>query len=113
MGTFYRTVKKKLSVSGFAARMWANKKLTALVAVAFLVFLYVLFNNNGLVQRYRLERSKVELTRKIKEAEEQQKRLQDQSRALDGDPKAIEKVAREKYGMVRQGDKVYRVVPKK
>ena len=53
------------------------------------------------------------MLQKIQQAEQEQKQLQDQSKALDGDKKAVEKVAREKYGMVREGEKVYRVAPKK
>ncbi len=84
-----------------------------MLAAAFVILLYVLFNNQGVVQRVRLERQKKEMLQKIQQAEEEQKQLQDQSKALDGDKKAVEKVAREKYGMVREGEKVYRVAPKK
>jgi cell division protein FtsB len=56
---------------------------------------------------------KQEMLEKINTAEEEQKKLKEQSKALDGDPKAIEKVAREKYGMVRENEKVYKVAPKK
>ncbi len=84
-----------------------------MLAAAFIILLYVLFNNQGVLQRIRLERQKKEMLQKIQQAEEEQKQLQDQSKALDGDKKAVEKVAREKYGMVREGEKVYRVAPKK
>ena len=84
-----------------------------MLAAAFIILLYVLFNNQGVLQRIRLERQKKEMLQKIQQAEEEQKHLQDQSKALDGDKKAVEKVAREKYGMVREGEKVYRVAPKK
>ena len=93
--------------------MWSNKKLSAILAAAFVILLYVLFNNQGVLQRVKLEREKKEMLQKIEKAEQEQKQLQDQSKALDGDKKAVEKVAREKYGMVREGEKVYRVAPKK
>ncbi|HTY10115.1 MAG TPA: septum formation initiator family protein [Bacteroidota bacterium] len=95
------------------AKLWSNKKLSGLLAAAFIILLYVLFNNQGVLQRIRLERQKKEMLQKIQQAEQEQKQLQDQSKALDGDKKAIEKVAREKYGMVREGEKVYKVAPKK
>ncbi|MGA7160384.1 MAG: septum formation initiator family protein [Bacteroidota bacterium] len=110
---FLRRIKKKTDVRPFFSKLWSNKKLSTILAVAFVILLYVLFNNQGVVQRIRLEREKKEMLRKIQQAEEEQKQLQDQSKALDGDKKAIEKVAREKYGMVREGEKVYRVAPKK
>ena len=95
------------------SRVWSYKKLSAILAGAFVILLYVLFNNQGVLQRVRLEREKKEMLQKIGKAEQEQKQLQDQSKALDGDKKAVEKVAREKYGMVREGEKVYRVAPKK
>jgi cell division protein FtsB len=48
----------------------------------------------------------------IRSAEAENKRLQAESKALDGDKKVIEKVAREKYGMVREGETVYKVKKK-
>jgi len=100
-------------VRSLFSRVWSNKKLSAILAGAFVILLYVLFNNQGVLQRVRLEREKKEMLQKIGKAEQEQKQLQDQSKALDGDKKAVEKVAREKYGMVREGEKVYRVAPKK
>jgi cell division protein FtsB len=46
---------------------------------------------------------------KVKAAEEETKRLQSYLKALEGDKKTIEKVAREKYGMARPGETVYKV----
>ena len=110
---FLRRIKKKADVRSLFSRLWSNKKLSAILAAALVILLYVLFNNQGVLQRVRLEREKKEMLQKIQQAEQEQKQLQDQSKALDGDKKAVEKVAREKYGMVREGEKVYHVAPKK
>ena len=112
-GNFLKKIRKKLDISGLLSEIWANKKLSAVLAVALVVLMYILFNNQGVFQRIRLEREKKELLQKIQVLEKEQKQLQEQSKALEGDKKAIEKVAREKYGMVREGEKVYRVAPKK
>jgi cell division protein FtsB len=110
---FYRKIKKQVDPENIAETIKENKRTTAIVVAAFLLFLYVLLNSNGIVARIRLEMKKTEALEKIHVAEEEQKKLKDQSKALDGDPKAVEKVAREKYGMVRENEKVYKVVPKK
>ena len=110
---FYRKIKKQVDPENIAETIKENKRTTAIVVAAFLLFLYVLFNSNGIVARVRLEVKKSEALERIRSAEEEQKKLKDQSKALDGDPKAVEKVAREKYGMVRENEKVYKVVPKK
>ena len=92
--------------------MKTNKRLSIILVGGFVLLLYVFFNSNGILARLRLEHQKVEIQQKIRAAEDEQQKLREQSKALDGDKKAIEKVAREKYGMVREGEKVYKVKPK-
>lgn len=110
---FYRKIKKQVTPQNIFEKMKANKKLSAALFIGCALLLYVFFNSNGVLARIRLESQKKEMQEKIRLAEEEQKKLREQSKALEGDKKAIEKVAREKYGMVREGEKVYKVAPKK
>lgn len=110
---FYRKIKKQVTPENIAETVKENKRATVIVIAAFLLFLYVMFNSNGVVARVQLEMLKKEALERIRVAEEEQQKLKDQSKALDGDPKAVEKVAREKYGMIRENEKVYKVAPKK
>ncbi len=110
---FYRKIKKQITPERLTETVKENKRASVIVLGAFLLFLYVLFNSNGIIARIRLEMEKNEALEKIEAAQEEQKKLKEQSKALDGDPKAVEKVAREKYGMVRENEKVYKVTPKK
>ena len=50
----------------------------------------------------------------IKEIEtlEEQKTILEEEKERLNDPEYIEKIAREKYGMAKEGEDVYRVVPK-
>jgi cell division protein FtsB len=73
---------------------------------------FALFGNRGVLQRVRLEERKARMETNIREAQDENRRLQAQSKALDGDKKAIEKVAREDHGMHRKGETVYRVKKK-
>jgi len=110
---FYRKIKKQVSPENLAETVKENKRTTAIIVGALILFLYVVFNSNGLLKRVNLEIQKKDALERIRIAGEEQKKLKDQSKALDGDPKAVEKVAREKYGMVRENEKVYKVAPKK
>ncbi len=110
---FYRKIKKQVSPENLAETVKENKRTAAIIVGALILLLYVIFNSNGLLARVRLEIQKKEVLERIRTADEEQKKLKDQSKALDGDPKAVEKVAREKYGMVRENEKVYKVFPKK
>jgi len=110
---FYRKIKKQVSPENLAETVKENKRTTAIIVGALILFLYVVFNSNGLLKRVNLEIQKKDALERIRIAGEEQKKLKDQSKALDGDAKAVEKVAREKYGMVRENEKVYKVAPKK
>jgi len=108
-GDFYRKLDRRVGLRAALKRLLSNRRLMLGLALGIPLALFVLFGNRGVVQRVRLEAQKAELEQKIREAEAEAKRLQQESRALDGDRKTIEKVAREKYGMVREGETVYRV----
>ena len=110
---FYRKIKKQISPNNIFEKAKENPRFAFFLVVGCIIALYAFFNSNGIYQRIKLENQKKEVLEKIQIAEEERKKLQEQSKALDGDKKAIEKVAREKYGMVREGEKVYKVTPKK
>jgi cell division protein FtsB len=108
-GDFYRKLDRRVDLRLALKRLLSNRRLVLGLALGVPLALFVLFGNRGVVQRVRLQAQKAELEQKIREAEAEARRLQQESRALDGDRKTIEKVAREKYGMVREGETVYRV----
>jgi cell division protein FtsB len=86
-----------------------NKKRTLLLVLTFVLATYLLFDNKGIIARVRLETQKNALEQRIAQAEAETKSLHAQIVALQGDKKTIEKIAREKYGMARDGETVYRV----
>jgi cell division protein FtsB len=108
-GVFYRKLDKRGGLGAALKKLLSNRRLVLALVLGLPLVLFVLFGNRGVVQRVRLQAQKTELEQKIREAEAEARRLQQESRALDGDRKTIEKVAREKYGMVREGETVYRV----
>ena len=70
---------------------------------------FILFSNKGVFKRLSLEAEKRSMEEQIQAAQHEQQELLGQSKALDSDPRAIEKVAREKYGMIREGETVYKI----
>jgi cell division protein FtsB len=106
---FYRKDKKKFGFPGILKKLVRNKRAMLGIVLGTPLVLFLLFGGHGIVQRVRLQEQKSELEAKIQQAETETKELQVQSRALDTDKKAIEKVAREKYGMIRDGETVYRI----
>lgn len=104
---YYRKPKPKFG--GRLKKTLKNKHLLLGFSLALIALGFVAFSPRGIFQRLNLESQKEDLQEKIREASHEQRKLQQQSKALDDDPKAIEKVAREKYGMVREGETVYKV----
>jgi len=106
---FYRKKKSGPDPRALLKKLLRNRRMVLALLIGTPVVLYVLFGPRGVVQRLRLENAKADLETRIRDAEAETRRLQAESKALEGDTKAIEKVAREKYGMVREGETVYRV----
>ncbi len=106
---FYRKLSKGFDFRALLRKMLRNKKATAVALFGIMVASFIVFGNHGILQRIHLSQQKAELERKIREADAETRALQAQSKALESDKKAVEKVARERYGMVRQGEKVYKV----
>ena len=57
----------------------------------------------------KLEREKNALVAQVRTLREEQTELRRTSSLLDGDRRMLEKVARERYGMMREGETIYRV----
>ena len=108
---FYRKKKSPWDFREPLRRLLGNKRLLLLIAIATPLVGYLLFGSRGIIQRLRLEHQKVELEQRIRDAETDADRLKRESKALDNDRAAIERVAREKHGMVRPGETVYRSSP--
>jgi|WetSurMetagenome_2_1015567.scaffolds.fasta_scaffold405360_2 cell division protein FtsB len=109
---FYRKAKKGFDIRGRLKALTRNKRAMIGLIVGVPLSLFLLFGGHGIVQRVRLQNQKKELEAKLLQAAQETKQLQAESKALDGDKRAIEKVAREKYGMAREGETVYKVKKK-
>jgi cell division protein FtsB len=110
---FYRKEKKGRLVRPALKRLVRNKKALLLICFGIIALSFIFFNDHGVLQRISLQHQKVTLTKEIQLGEQETKDLQAQLKALEGDRSALERVAREKYGMVRDGETVYKVHPKK
>jgi cell division protein FtsB len=106
---FYRREKRTGMKKSIITRILQNKKMMIILSIAGPLLLFVLFNNRGLLQRIKLENQRQMLGLKVQELRKEQEELQRFSKLLDGDLATIEKVARERYGMIRDGETLYRV----
>ena len=106
---FYRSKAARRRLRTFARTASKNKRRTGLFILAFVLLFYLLFDNKGIIARVRLESQRTEMQNKITAARQETENLKQQAKALESDKKTIETVARERYGMTRKGEKLYRV----
>ena len=100
---------RKQTGSGDLRKRLKSKGFIVGSLIALPVLFYIVFGSHGIVQRIELVTRISDLEEKIKVAEFENERLKELAKALDSDLKAIEKVAREKYAMAREGETVYRI----
>ena len=106
---YYRKTIKKPPLPAWLRKLAKSNWVRFLILAGIPILAFVTFNNKGILQHIHLRREKQEMLQKIADAKKEELQLEQQSKALDSDPKMLEKVAREKYGMVREGETVYKV----
>jgi cell division protein FtsB len=90
-----------------------NIKIAVIVVLFFLGTLFILFNEFGLLKYLRLQKEVRETKREIQIVNEQNKLLKNEVDSLERKvPAKIEKTAREKYGMIRKGEKTIQIISK-
>jgi cell division protein FtsB len=82
----------------------------AIIAIL-LFFVFVLAGPYGVINMANIHSEKKELTRKIDSLENEKKMLNEEIKRLKTDKREIERIAREKYGMAKPNEKVYKIVP--
>jgi cell division protein FtsB len=107
--SFYRRAARRFSIPRALKHLMKNRKAMLMIGLGVVVIGYGVVGNHGILQRIRLQHDKAALERKIRDANEETKVLQQETKDLDTSKAAIEKVARERYGMARQGERVYKV----
>ncbi len=103
-GARYLRIRRTVDISPAFAR-------ALLIAVLFIIGFIFIAGDVGLLKVWGAQRQVKSLRSKITELETKNALLSAEIARLKADPFTIEKVAREKYGYLRPGDKVYRIVP--
>jgi cell division protein FtsB len=86
-----------------------HKVLIGILVVLLVIAAYSLFSDKGLLTRIRMNREKERLSRMIEEEKKKQDSLKKEIELLNTSDKKIEKIAREKYGMTKEGEIIYKI----
>jgi len=71
--------------------------------------LLLLFSDRGFISLWNLKKEKVEIQQEINSLRQQIVALEKEAEKLKFDEKYVEKIAREKFRMVKPGEKVFKV----
>lgn len=104
---YYRKAKPK--VKTWLNKTMRKKNVVIPLLIAIPVLSFMLFSKRGIIERLSLESLKQEKIQEEMMLREQIETLHKESKALDYDLRTIEKVAREKYGLTRENETVYKV----
>ena len=73
----------------------------------------LLFSDRGLINLWSLKKEKLEIQNEINDLRNQIAMLEKEEEKLKFDEKYIEKIAREKFKMVKPGERVFKVADEK
>jgi cell division protein FtsB len=108
-----RPNQKQKKSQGFWARTLHRIPFVAGMVLGILVLVYLFINENGLPLYLEMVQKDDELKRQTQQLEKSNQSLRKSIHRIQHDPSALEQLARDRLGMVRDGEVVYQFVEPK
>ncbi len=86
-----------------------KKSFLALILGGFVFIWFAFIDTYSIWTRVELNQRKAELKTKKKQLKEETLILKQKINTLENDPKLLERIAREEYGMKKEGETVYKI----
>ncbi len=90
--------------------IFQRRKFFVYLLILLAILSYAVFGKKGILQRVEVEMENRQLKEKLRTEEDKSLMLQKEIEDIKTSDKKIEKVAREKYNMVKDGEEIYKVV---
>ncbi|MBN8569803.1 MAG: septum formation initiator family protein [Ignavibacteria bacterium] len=87
-----------------------NKKVVLFVLVLTGLIVFASVGNKGLISRIKMESERKDLEEQLKAEQMKTKELQKDIEELKSSDKKIEQTAREKYGMTKENETIYKIL---
>ena len=112
----YSRLKRKLKPRRAQQQVAATQKqfirgIIFLLCITLLIIF--IFGDHGLLQLYKLKRDRAKVQAQIAQLRKEREGVMVEKNRLENDIQYLEKLARERYRMVKPGEKVYKVIPEK
>ena len=96
------------SKSILAPRKQLYKGIVFLMLFSFAIVF--IFGDHGLLKLYNIKNERKMIQKKISQLREEKEILKNEKSKIENDLDYIEKIAREKYKMVKPGEKIFKVI---
>ena len=88
-----------------------NQILRGIVFLAlFSLSIVFIFGDHGILKLYKIKKERKIIQKKIAQLREEKEILKNEKSKIENDLDYIEKIAREKYKMVKPGEKIFKVI---
>jgi cell division protein FtsB len=86
-----------------------HKFFTLLILIIVSMVVYSIIADKGLLTRFKFQREKTKFDKQLIEEMKKQDTLRKEIDSLNNSDEKIERVAREKYGMTKEGEVIYKI----
>ena len=102
--------RKKLDTNSFAAtQKQFIRGLVFLISMSLIIIF--IFGDHGLIKLYKIKSQRKKVQNHIAQLRKEREKRKEEKNKIENDLDYIEKIAREKYKMVKPGEKIFKVVP--
>ena len=111
MRFFYK--RKKIRSKSLSIEKTQKQFIQGLVLLICLSLIIVfIFGDHGLLKLYKIKSQRKTIQTHIAQLRNEREKAKEKKNKIENDINYIEKMAREKYKMVKPGEKIFKVVPK-
>ena len=111
MRFFYK--RKKIRSKSLSIEKTQKQFIQGLVLLICLGLIIVfIFGDHGLLKLYKIKSQRKTIQTHIAQLRVEREKAEEKKNKIENDINYIEKMAREKYKMVKPGEKIFKVVPK-
>ncbi len=86
-----------------------NKLITLVIAIGLFMLFFIFFSDKGFLTRIKFQKEKERIEKQVAEQKKQQDSLRKVIDSLTNSNDMIEKIARERYYMSKEGEIIYKV----
>ena len=111
MSFFYKQ-RRITSNSGSIAKTQKQFIQGLVLLICLSLIIVFIFGDHGLLKLYKIKSQRKTIQTHIAQLRDEREKAEEKKNKIENDINYIEKMAREKYKMVKPGEKIFKVVPK-